>query len=299
VIAIQEKSSCRSHVLPLSGKVNAAKFSFIPSPEFATLTLEQVKSERPAEIYREHTGVAPAESDDTYYPALSPLLTPEGEKHLFQLMNYCKYLIQQLSGPRKNRIRDAQIRSLKKEADAAREQIVNANVRLVASTARKYGRSQQEVDELVSEGHLILLNSVDKFDYSKGFRFSTYATTALQRHCFRVLERLRAHRTKERLVFTEKFPECAQKEDDREEYDPRLLPFFLENLNTSLSSRERTILCERFGLEGNSPSTLKAVADRVGLSKERVRQLQASALEKLLDLARREGLQHELDTCLA
>lgn len=67
-----------------------------------------------------------------------------------------------------------------------RSQLVNSNMRLVGSIARKFSSQNCDVDDLSSDGCMILLAAIDRFDYSRGFRFSTYATHSIQRHFYRV-----------------------------------------------------------------------------------------------------------------
>ncbi len=71
---------------------------------------------------------------------------------------------------------DAELRTMIAEGDAAMQHFVKANLRLVVSVARKYGRSQMPLLDLVQEGNTGLIRAVEKFDYTRGFKFSTYAT---------------------------------------------------------------------------------------------------------------------------
>ncbi|HSN43350.1 MAG TPA: sigma-70 family RNA polymerase sigma factor [Propionibacteriaceae bacterium] len=71
---------------------------------------------------------------------------------------------------------DEELRDIIEEGEAAMARFIKANLRLVVSVARRYGRSQMPLLDLVQEGNTGLIRAVEKFDYSKGFKFSTYAT---------------------------------------------------------------------------------------------------------------------------
>jgi RNA polymerase sigma factor (sigma-70 family) len=150
---------------------------------------------------------------------------------------------------------------------------------------------------LLSEGNLILLNAIDKFDISRGYRFSTYATHSVQRHFFRVLQR--KQRQKDQEVFTP-HEVLAESLPDREpalepEFDPQAAKQLIARFSTHLDAREQQIIRSRFSIGGSGVSkTLKTIAAEMGLSKERVRQLQYRALEKLREVALELGLAPDL-----
>jgi RNA polymerase primary sigma factor len=72
--------------------------------------------------------------------------------------------------------REEELRWLVEEGERAMQQFINANLRLVVSIARKYGRSAMPMLDLIQEGNTGLIRAVEKFDYAKGYKFSTYAT---------------------------------------------------------------------------------------------------------------------------
>ncbi|NIP85734.1 MAG: RNA polymerase subunit sigma-70, partial [Planctomycetales bacterium] len=114
-----------------------------------------------------------------------PLLSPEQEVRLFRRMNYLKYRANVL----RSQIRAAdadprqldRVDSLIRTGEEVRNQIVHANVRLVMSIAKKFADNRSSFDDLLSEGISSLIRAVEKFDYSRGFRFSTYATSVVRR----------------------------------------------------------------------------------------------------------------------
>lgn len=254
----------------------------IPSPEFKSLTLESLHQQAPAHLYQ-------YQSEETSGSASTPLLTPEGERHLFRAWNFLKFVLRrELARFRKqggHRTSPEQLEQLWNEARAIQSQIVQANLRLVMKLAHKYAPTSEDVDDFISDGNLILLNAVEKFDYSRGYRFSTYATHAVSRHYFRLLHRRQRRRRQEVSLTAESLVHLAAPEEEHSPYDDALAEQLIRHFDDCLNPRERSILEQRFGLQGDSAATLKSVAGSIGLSKERVRQLQRSALDKLQSLA--------------
>ncbi len=238
----------------------------------------------PESVYRETSAV---NSPVLYGTQASRLLTKEGEQWIFREMDSAKLRAEELqqkqpSGTDQTR----ELHDLLENVKTFRAAIVESNLRLVLSLARKYSHSESEFDELVSEGNLILLNAVDKFDVERGFRFSTYATHSIQRHFFRFIQRKQKQKLRETSVNTGVLSETTPDAEKESPLDSKLAEKLISKFDEYLDEREAAILRDRFGLnENKSPATLKAVSERVGLSKERVRQLQIRAIEKLQDLA--------------
>jgi len=275
------------------------EIAFIYADEFASLTLENIENDLPEKIYSDDG--AGNQAWDSAVGIQSRLLTPAGERHLFRLMNFMKHQANSLrsrlsiDAPCKNLIE--QIERFQRIADQAREDLTEANVRLVASIAHKFSNSPSEFEDLVSDGNMILLNAIDKFDYSRGFRFSTYATHAIQRHFFRQTKRQQRRKKFEIGTPTDILAQMVPEKERDEPLDHRIAEDLMDAFDECLNEREQQIIMERFGLDDNGKGkTLKAVADRVGLSKERVRQLQVRAIEKLQNLAVRKRM--SLDTNL-
>lgn len=111
--------------------------------------------------------------------AKHPLLDAAGEVELSKTIEAGLYAEQLLSGNAEATRTTANIEELEWLADEgqrAKEQFINSNLRLVVSIARKYGRSQMPMIDLIQEGNTGLIRAVEKFDYTKGYKFSTYAT---------------------------------------------------------------------------------------------------------------------------
>lgn len=217
-----------------------------------------------------------------------PLLTREQEVHLFRKMNYLKYkasrLREGLEPSRPQQALMARIEKLYEELVATRNHIVCANLRLVVSIAKRHVGEAQDIFELVSDGNVSLMRAVERFDYSLGNRFSTYATWAIIRNFARTIPEVLRRRGRFRTDHSEFF--TATSDVRTNQYELEALQDgrekLLERILRRLSNREREILVCRFGLRrGSEPQTLRQVGDAMGVSKERIRQIEARALERL------------------
>lgn len=110
--------------------------------------------------------------------AKTPLLTAVGEVELARTIEAGLFAQKILDGEATSSVQatDEELEAVAAEGRSAVQQFVQANLRLVVSVARKYGRSQMPLLDLVQEGNTGLIRAVEKFDYAKGFKFSTYAT---------------------------------------------------------------------------------------------------------------------------
>lgn len=272
----------------------ACEWSYLHSRTYEKLTLTDIEQMRPERIYAEELSVV---EEGSHGIGLASgvdvrLLTPEGEEYLFRRMNYFFFransLRSKLNPSRPNRQRIADIEHALSQAEQARAELVRANVRLVAGLSHKFCNARVDYEELFSEGNLILLNAIDKFDIDRGYRFSTYATHAVQRHFFRVLHRAQRRKEKEAVAPVEVLSDSLVHTDleTEPEFDPIKSKELLSQVAELLDERELRIIQERYNLGGDGDGkTLKVIACEMGLSKERVRQLQFRALEKLRHVA--------------
>ncbi|MDR0284893.1 MAG: sigma-70 family RNA polymerase sigma factor [Propionibacteriaceae bacterium] len=127
-----------------------------------------------------------------YLDAIShqQLLGAEEEVELARLTEvgvYADYLLASPATPRPGNATDDELISLRTRGEEAKQRFIGANLRLVVSIARKYGRETLSFLDIVQEGNVGLIRAVEKFDYTKGFKFSTYATWWIRQAIFRAI----------------------------------------------------------------------------------------------------------------
>jgi RNA polymerase primary sigma factor len=223
-----------------------------------------------------------------------PLLTAKGEAALFRKMNFLKYWANSFRSsldprqPSEELIDEIEV--LLSEADRVRSQLVQSNLRLVVSIARRFASNHVSFDDLVSEGNLILMKAVEKFDYSRGFRFSTYVTHSVQRHFYRHFRNAQRRKNTEVLgteeILRETAAESSQPATDARSISQQQASKLLSHMDECLDEREQFIVRERFGLNSSGKArTLQSLSGDLGVCKERVRQLFHKAVDKMRHLA--------------
>jgi RNA polymerase sigma factor (sigma-70 family) len=218
----------------------------------------------------------------------TPLLSPPRERSLFLAFNYHKYRF--VTARRKLEPDFARAKDLTemeghlRRATELKNQIVQANLRLVVSVARKHLRTGLSLMELVSDGNITLMRAVESFDVHKGYRFSTYATFALMKGFARsVPEMLAGRRAVGSGTDEQSLMAAIPDTRDGARHDSLFDREHVAHLLSRLDDRERTVVLAHYGLGGNAdgPATYEQVGERLGLSKQRVRQIEQSALAKL------------------
>jgi len=194
----------------------------------------------------------------------------------------------------------------------AKETFINSNYRLVVSIAKKYKRDNIEMLDLIQAGNIGLIKAVDKYDYKKGFKFSTYATWWIKQSITRYIDdceytiRLPVHLQQKLSVLKRKKQEFINiylKEPTVEELaeycnmeTEKVTELFTNNKNvverhnlsekidevlSFLTDQEAEVLRSRFGLGEYEPKTLEEIGKMFGVTRERIRQIEAKALRKL------------------
>ena len=224
-----------------------------------------------------------------------PLLTREQEQHIFRKFNFAKYsanrLRDKLSSDRPQiRLMD-EIENLYEQAMATKNLLVRANLRLVVSIAKRHVGPQDNFFELVSDGNTSLIRAVEKFDFSRGFKFSTYASWAIMKNFARSIPNELKQRDRFRTSSDELFAATEERRTNwlGQELEHRSRKSEIRKILTRLDDREQKIIIHRFGLDySQEPQTLKQVGETMGVTKERVRQIESRALDKLRVAARED-----------
>lgn len=225
----------------------------------------------------------------------APLLTADEEMRLFRRMNYLKYkattIRSELNPRRPSKKKLQQAEDALQESAAIRDRILQSNTRLVMSIVKKFVTPQQSFDELLSDGIFSLMQAAEKFDYDRGFRFSTYAYRAIARNTYRKINDRQKENTRYALNSEEAVLGTADESSSSSVYDEAWdrLRRLLGNMMDRLDRRERFIIRSRYALGAHRKvRTFQCLADKLGVSKERVRQLEQRAVAKLQAFASEE-----------
>jgi RNA polymerase primary sigma factor len=227
-----------------------------------------------------------------------PLLTREQEAYYFRKMNYLKFkaatLRDKLDKTRPVVRGMDQIEELLDKAVEIKNFLIRSNLRLVVSIAKRHIKPTSNFFEMVSDGNMSLIRAIEKFDYTKGNKFSTYATWAIMKNFARSIPAEHSLLERFRTGKEEVFQHSTETRGDqfREELVNQRQRQMIMGILDQLDGREKDIIMFRYGLsQGAEPQTLEQVGSRLGVTKERIRQLEARALRKLRKIAQDDKLE--------
>ncbi|MBL9141089.1 MAG: sigma-70 family RNA polymerase sigma factor [Phycisphaerae bacterium] len=276
----------------------AEPMDFMPNEEFA----------KPGAERRIYQDAAPVRTPDVrwYRPLMddvgvkrdvaprrgeSVVLTAAEERVIFMQFNYARYRVRTmqdaLAGRAPSVQKAKQILRWYRTAHRLREQIAETNLALVLAMAKRVRIGESDFGDLISEGNMALMRSVDKFDCARGFKFSTYG-------CRSILKAFSRHGiklSKYRQRFPTEFDPAMEKSNHMQEMREQSardsaaeVRYIVESNRAELNEIERAVIVHRFGLDRPAATrqpTLAQVGEVIGVTKERVRQIQNRALEKI------------------
>ncbi len=235
--------------------------------------------------------VAPDDGKRSMRPAKSLVLTAAQERVIFAQLNYARF---RLAKAQRRALRSAMTTEGAKEllhwhtiSERIRKQIAETNLALVLAMAKRVRSADLDFGDLISEGNMALMRSIDKFDFGRGFKFSTYGCRAI----LKAYSRLGMKSQKYRQHFPVEFDPELERGDfandrraTRESDDIDEVKHVFQSNRAGLSDIEQTVIFHRYGLDRPvhaSQLTLEQVGGMLGVTKERVRQIQNKALEKI------------------
>ena len=329
----------------------------LADPDVVSLEAEAValgETDKVTEVDLDDQTPAMGDSVHTYLKSIgrTSLLTAEQEVDLAKRIEaglFAEHKLETATGLDENLRRELEL--VAEDGRRAKSHMLEANLRLVVSVAKKYSDRGLSLLDVVQEGNLGLIRAVEKFDYTKGYKFSTYAMwwirQAIQRgfadsartirlpvHVLEMLSKLsRVERDMHQKLGREPTPEELAVELDRtpdqieellrtsrqpisldstigedgetsigdliedvdapeasELVDRQLMAEQLRSALDALTPREATIMAMRFGLYDGNPHTLDEIGRALGLTRERIRQLEKQSLSKLRHPSRAQPL---------
>jgi len=225
-----------------------------------------------------------------------PLLTKDQEQHLFRKMNFLKHKLHKMRksiDPAKARTSDLeQMAALQDDIKDVRDILISCNQRLVYNNAKKHLGTGENIDDLVSDGNMSLIRAVEKFDYSRGNKFSTYASWAIMKNFARSIPDEKTHKQRYMTGHDDLFDAKADVRTDEGEVVAAAdaARSRVTQLLEHLDPRTREVIRRRMGLDGSEEMTLEQIGQHFGITKERVRQINVRGMKQLREWAAKENV---------
>jgi RNA polymerase primary sigma factor len=273
-------------------QVMQGNYAFMDSPSFNQPDIE-------AELFSEEEPVLPLVSwyqptrDEMVDAATSgtpKLMSASEEKLMFLRYNFAKKRL----GEIKERVEAKGLTKADAEAlvhwhhkmEHFREYLTRTNLALVLAMAKRTRLGDIDFAEIVSEGNMALLRAVDKFNVERGFKFSTYACRAILKAFSRTAQKHSRHRVRFPVEFEPEQEKSKWSEEKHDAVEGDLvdeLKQIVDRNLAQLSNIEQTVIKQRFNWDQRqeTPLTLEQVGRIIGVTKERVRQIQNKALNKI------------------
>jgi len=274
-------------------QILAVEYEYIDSPQFAAKGIEKQlfgfdqEPELPVTTWYQPTRDEFLESASTSAPHL---MNTKEEQLMFLRFNYAKLRLIEVKAKIEksglNRALAEEVIHWHHNFEHFREYLVRTNLALVLAMAKRVRLSDVDFAEVVSEGNMALIRAVEKFNVERGFKFSTYACRAILKAFSRLSQKSSRYHTRFPVEFEpdmEKSDWIDRRRDQvQEECIDELKTIINKNL-ADLTNVEQTVIERRFNWadQQESPLTLEEVGQIIGVTKERVRQIQNKALEKI------------------
>jgi RNA polymerase sigma factor (sigma-70 family) len=271
----------------------AANYAFMDSPIFAQkniekelFTFDQEEPKLPLTSWYQPT----REDLEGQHVSTPQLMTAAEERLMFLRFNFAKrkltLLQKKVASQGLTPELAEKVIEWHRRFEHFREYLVRTNLALVLAMAKRVRLGDVDFAEVVSEGNMALLRAVDKFNVERGFKFSTYACRAILKAFSRTAMKHNRHRTKFPVEFEpdlEKSDWADKRRDQVEEDCIDELKAIVDRNLADLSTVEETVIRRRFNWDqaDDSSLTLEDVGKIIGVTKERVRQIQNKALAKI------------------
>ena len=176
----------------------------------------------------------------------------------------------------------------------ARNKLVSANLKFVANIAKNYQGRGLSYSDLISEGNIGLIRALDNFDGDRGFKIISYSVWWIKQAIKEAIDKRNMMDTEDLPVFNEK-DELEIDEDsngtkfdipyETNDNDEADIKQKIGSLMNFLSNKEKDIITQYYGLDGSKPKTLEEIGKELGISKERIRQINENSFKKMRSAA--------------